>query len=605
MVLDAVGEMGHVELGRRLHQLVEPVEPAPHVGKLRLDGLQPLALIAGHVVHLLVHHVDQAPDVALGQDVGADQPDYQLLELTGVHPGRVAGAWGALHEGVADVVGKGAPAGVAARERPPAPVALDQAAQQEGASHPAGVGVPGGAGAHYPVHPVELVPGDGGGERALHPHRVCTVAGVVAPYEGSQVRFVSEDVVDGGLVPELPPGALDALVVEDADYLHHPLAGLGQVEDALDDAVGFGVGLEGGPLLGAVLDLDLPVAVGCHGSDPEAAGRRLPHAPQDLHPKIFRVKLVHGLDDALKQPAGGVVLGLLGDGDDAEALSSEHGLEHDGVLPLAGESTEFPDQNLLKRGLGSLGLVDHLLELWAVQHASALRLVHVLPDDLVAVLLGVVPERPELGGDGQVHVLSVAGNPSVEGHGRAVGLFGLAAHVCVLLFHLLLFLRASARCRRSWMRHSLSSMYRRMASRRSSLTVRCSSLTTCRTCWASSGGREKVMVSVVLGMVGIIPFFACRDIAQSYSYHERIRPPSQGSRPCIGQSKQGKIGARYVYAEAHPVGGIQAVSVEAAAAGDHGRWPGGYAARVQRRRGAGAAGHRGRLPPLQLHQRRR
>ena len=92
-----------------------------------------------------------------------------------------------------------------------------------------------------------------------------------------------------------------------------------------------------------------------------------------------------------EEPACGVVLGLLGDGDDAEALAPDHGLQDDGVLPLASEAAELPDQYLLEGCLGPLGLVQHLLELRAVHHASALRLVHVLPDDLVVVLVGVVP----------------------------------------------------------------------------------------------------------------------------------------------------------------------------------------------------------------------
>ena len=225
VVSDAMGEVGHVELGRRLHEVVEPVESAPHVGKLRLYGLQPLALLAGHVVHLLVHDIDQTPNVALGQDVGANQADDQLLELPGVDPGRVAGPGRALYEGVADVVGERAPAGVAARERPLAPVALYEAAQQEGASDSAGVGDLGGAGAHYRVHPVKLGLGDGGGERLFHPHRVGVVLGVVAPDQGAQISLVSEDVVDGGLVPELTPGAGDPLVVEDTDDLQHPHCG--------------------------------------------------------------------------------------------------------------------------------------------------------------------------------------------------------------------------------------------------------------------------------------------------------------------------------------------------------------------------------------------
>ena len=43
-------------------------------------------------------------------------------------------------------------------------------------------------------------------------------------------------------------------------------------------------------------------------------------------------------------------------------------------------------------GLG--GRVDHLAELRAVGDAPALGLVHVLAGDRVAVLCGVVPERP-------------------------------------------------------------------------------------------------------------------------------------------------------------------------------------------------------------------
>ena len=56
---------------------------------------------------------------------------------------------------------------------------------------------------------------------------------------------------------------------------------------------------------------------------------------------------------------------------------------------------------------------------------SAMRplsaLVHVLGGDQVAVLLGVVSERTQLGSHGQVHVLAFAGNPGVEGRRGVVG----------------------------------------------------------------------------------------------------------------------------------------------------------------------------------------
>ena len=105
-------------------------------------------------------------------------------------------------------------------------------------------------------------------------------------------------------------------------------------------------------------------------------------------------------------------------------------------------------------GGGPAGFVDHLAELRAVGDASALGLVDVLAGDEVAVLVGVVPERTHLCGYGQVHVLSVAGHPGVEG----------CRCVVVSVVHLLLLLVSSCSvwrerriCIRSCLRHSLSS----------------------------------------------------------------------------------------------------------------------------------------------------
>ena len=106
---------------------------------------------------------------------------------------------------------------------------------------------------------------------------------------------------------------------------------------------------------------------------------------------------------------------MLGDGDDADALAPEHGPEGHGVLPLAGEAAELPDQDHLEGGGGLPALVDHRPELGAVGDAAALGLVHVLAGYGVAVVLGIVPERPELGSQGDVHVLASAGDPSVQG----------------------------------------------------------------------------------------------------------------------------------------------------------------------------------------------
>ena len=106
---------------------------------------------------------------------------------------------------------------------------------------------------------------------------------------------------------------------------------------------------------------------------------------------------------------------MFGDGDHSDTLSAKHGFEGDGVLTLAGEPRKLPDQDDLERSVGLAALLDHLPELGPVGDASALGLVHVLAGYGVAVGLGVVLERPELGGHGQVHVLAVAGYPGVQG----------------------------------------------------------------------------------------------------------------------------------------------------------------------------------------------
>ena len=184
--------------------------------------------------------------------------------------------------------------------------------------------------------------------------------------------------MDAGLAPELSLGAQDALAVEGPGDVRHSVAGLGKVEDALDHTRGIRVGLQGGPLLGAVLHHHPVVAEGGVAGDPEAARGGLPHPSRDLLGQILAVEFVHALDDGLHQLAGGGVVGVLGDGDDSNSLAPEHGLEGDGVLPLAGEAGELPDQNLPEWGTGLGGRVDHLAELRPIGDATALGLIHVL-----------------------------------------------------------------------------------------------------------------------------------------------------------------------------------------------------------------------------------
>lgn len=87
------------------------------------------------------------------------------------------------------------------------------------------------------------------------------------------------------------------------------------------------------------------------------------------------------------------------------ASSAKQRLVDDGVLAFPGEAWELPDQNLLERGLGQSGLVD--------------ALVH----DHISVLACVVSQRPKLSGHRKVHVLTVAGDPGVEGHWCGLGSF--------------------------------------------------------------------------------------------------------------------------------------------------------------------------------------
>ena len=149
---------------------------------------------------------------------------------------------------------------------------------------------------------------------------------------------------------------------------------------------------------------------------------------------------------------------MLGDGDHPDALAPEHGLECDGVFPLAGEPGEFPDEYFLERGFGLACIIQHFSELGPIGDPSALGLIHVLPHDEVSVLVGVVPERPQLGCDGQVDILAVAGDSGVERRRRVV-----FSYLCIHCFVLLLaFSRSASRSfslsYRTVLSHSRSSM---------------------------------------------------------------------------------------------------------------------------------------------------
>ena len=342
MFPDAVGGVGHLDVGG-LDELPDAGQPTLDLFQLRLDCFQALPLLPGDAVHLLVHQLDQFPDVGLGEDVLTDVADDQPLEILGVEPGGIAGSRALLQQGVADVVGVLAALGFGGGHGLAVGLALEQAAEQVGADGAARVGDPGGAGLQHQGDAVELLPGDDGGEGVFHPHRRGAIPGILTPDQRAGVGFVGEHGMDGGLEPLPAVGGGDALSVQGLHDVQDAVALEGQVEDAAGHGVVGRVEFQLGALLGAVLDRRLLVAVGGVSGDPEAPGGGFAHTPDDLLGQVLRVELVHALDDGLHELAGGGVVGVLGDGDDADALAPEHGLEGHGVFPLAGEPRELPD----------------------------------------------------------------------------------------------------------------------------------------------------------------------------------------------------------------------------------------------------------------------
>ncbi|MDE2669815.1 MAG: hypothetical protein OXI51_09210 [Chloroflexota bacterium] len=420
VLLDAVGGVGEVEV-RALDEAPDALHLLALLRQLQLDALQPLALLSGNAVHLLVQHAHEVADVGLGEDVVPYLADDGLLETLGVEPGGLAGLLSPLDEGLADVVGVAAALRLGSRERLPAALAPGQAAKEVGAGGAPGVDHLRGARLQQLVRPLELVPRDDRREGVLDAHGRSLVLAPHAPDEGSRIGLVGEHAVDRVLRPAPAAHGGNALLVEDADDVEDALAPAGHPEDAAHDGVGRRVEVEAGALLGAVLDVDPAVAVGDVGGDPEAARGRLAHPPDHFLGKIFAIELVDALDDRLHELARGRVVGVLRDGDDADAAATEHRLEGDGVLALAGEAGELPDEDLLEGSALGAGLVQHPAELGPVGDAPALGLVDVLAHDEVVVLLRVVTQRPKLGGDGEVDILAVAGDAGVEGGGRGIG----------------------------------------------------------------------------------------------------------------------------------------------------------------------------------------
>ncbi len=170
---------------------------------------------------------------------------------------------------------------------------------------------------------VKQLPRHQGGPGVLHPYRirVLLVLALDAPDGGSRVCLVGQQVVDHVLLPALAPVG-DAPAVQLLADFGQPVAPAGTLEYLPDDGRGVWVNLQGGTVFHSVADLDPVVAEGGLGGKEVATGRGFPHSPLYFFGKIFAVELVHALDDCLHQLAGGGVVGVLGDGDDADALAS-------------------------------------------------------------------------------------------------------------------------------------------------------------------------------------------------------------------------------------------------------------------------------------------
>ena len=304
---------------RLLDQLPEAVHAPADVGEPGICCLDALLLLPDDRVHLLVDQLDQVAHVGLGEDVLPDLVDDEALEALRVESRGGAFAASAMEERLADIVGVAPALGLCGGEGLAAGLAGEETAEEVGARGAAGVGDLRGLGAEHLLHPLELPLRDDGGEGVLDADRRRVVLGCGSPDEGSRVCLVAEHPVDSGLHPALAVGRGDSLAVEGLGDVEDARAAEGHGEDAPDDGVEGRVEFQDGPRLGTVLDVNLPVAVGGLRGDPETARCRLPHAAHNLLGKVLAVELVHGLDDGLHELAGGRVVSVLGDGDDAVA----------------------------------------------------------------------------------------------------------------------------------------------------------------------------------------------------------------------------------------------------------------------------------------------
>ena len=118
---DALRGVAAVEV-RALDEAPDAVQLLPLLGQLQFQALEPLPLLVGHTVHLLVQHPHEVADVGLGEDVVPYLTDDGRLEALRVESRRVAGPLAPLQQGLTDVVGVAAALRLGGGERLAAPL---------------------------------------------------------------------------------------------------------------------------------------------------------------------------------------------------------------------------------------------------------------------------------------------------------------------------------------------------------------------------------------------------------------------------------------------------------------------------------------------------
>ena len=209
MFADPVGGIGHLQVGG-LDQPPDAVERPVDFTQLMLDRLQLAPLLVGQAVHLLINHLDQLADVALGQDVAAQLLDDRALEVARVESRRGAGLGALLDLRLADVVAVAAALGLGRRHAHAARLAADETGEHIGAGDAPRICFLGRPRLKQPLHVLELVACHDRREGVLDPHRLRAVFRVVAPDQGAGVGLVGQQPVHGRLEPGLACGRGDA-----------------------------------------------------------------------------------------------------------------------------------------------------------------------------------------------------------------------------------------------------------------------------------------------------------------------------------------------------------------------------------------------------------